>query len=129
MVQIGSLAIHIASPTYRRKLGFDDRPVGTEMASVWLCEGSAGGCGVPEDIKAELSCPETDMWAKIQARRTGALGPVIDWIKGVPTQYHCVTYREHLEVEDLIPATMRWRWRKDDEGLWAKCRAGCCELT
>jgi hypothetical protein len=127
MAQVGSLAIHGPSPAYLAKLGFHDRPVGTNMASLWLCEGSADDCEVPEALRSELACAD-GFWAKIRAPRDGLLGPVLDWLAGVPTQYHCVIYRDHPEIEN-IPATLRWRWRKDDEGIWARCKSGCCELT
>ena len=27
-----------------------------------------------------------------------------------------------------VPGTARWRWRVDDEGMWMRCRNGCCEI-
>lgn len=28
-----------------------------------------------------------------------------------------------------VPGTARWRWRVDDETIWIRCDAGCCEIA
>lgn len=134
MVQVGWLAVSHPSDTYRKKLGVDDRSVGPEMASVFVCEGDAAACGVPGDpadpssVAGDLACG-FGWWAKIRTPSRGSLGRLLDRVLGIPTQYHCVIYRDHGEMGDKIPATMRWRWRRDDDGIWTRCKSGCCELT
>lgn len=44
---------------------------------------------------------------------------------GGRTRYRCTTRRTH--GMEHVPATARWRWKANDEGLWTRCAAGCCE--
>ena len=35
---------------------------------------------------------------------------------------------EHHLPKVMIPATARWRWMRNDETIWTRCAAGCCEV-
>jgi hypothetical protein len=43
-----------------------------------------------------------------------------------------VTRRDHsIDVDTAgirIPGAARWRWSLDDESIWVRCDAGCCEI-
>lgn len=43
-----------------------------------------------------------------------------------PARRFPVVRRDHSGHD--IPATARWRWMKDDETIWTRCAAGCCEV-
>lgn len=110
---------------YRQKLQMTPRrPVSSTAAGmprfvfeteVFLCRGRKGDCDVPSDIDGPTSSVDwvnDPWWARLDAPGS--------------RQYRPVIRRRHPGFK--IPATVRWRWRPNDETGWIACPEGCCEI-
>jgi hypothetical protein len=47
---------------------------------------------------------------------------------GGQTSYRKVLRHSHDGMGLDIPGTLRWRWVRDDETVWARCLEGCCQV-
>ncbi len=125
--------------TYTTKLGFGATPTVTNklagLNQVFFCRGTFVECKVPlGDLAVKAGGCTTASWSGKQM-----------WAKVVPVTgakplYHCVAYRPHPTMTPTatstamehgvfdIPGVVRWRWRADDETIWVRCPAGCCEV-
>lgn len=141
-IRAAHIAMPFDAPEYGAKLGLARTDVALPAASLdgfnqlQLCVGTIESCKVR---RADIGDPVASGCTKPYINRVAAIPadakqlPV--WARIVPpgasgdspaTRYHCVTLREHPGVE--IPAVVRWRWRADDETIWAYCPSGCCEV-
>lgn len=139
-------AAHIAmpqpAPVYGAKLGLAQTDAPLPAASLdglnqlQFCVGTIKSCKVREaDINDPVASGCTKAYIDSLAAIPADARKLPIWARIIPpgsssdsskTRYHCVTHREHPEVE--IPAVVRWRWRVDDETIWAYCPSGCCEV-
>jgi hypothetical protein len=114
-------------PGYESKLGFSATPNASNGLSalniISFCADTRTACGIPARVASCSSTPE--MWAKVSSP--------LPLSSGSRTKYLCVRYRPHAAVTGAsshfdIPAVVRWRWKPDDETMWVRCPAGCCEV-
>lgn len=141
-IRAAHIAMPLDAPEYGAKLGLARTTVPLPAASLkglnqlQLCFGTVTSCKVRE---ADIGDPVASGCTKSYLAYVDSVPPDAKklpvWARIVPpgaspnspeTRYHCVTLREHLGVE--IPAVVRWRWRADDETIWAYCPSGCCEV-
>ena len=112
--RVATVMLSEDSPKYKEKFNF--LPVPT-LNEVFLCKGTTDDCRIPAtDLPADTKCakdPADLWWAKI--------------VSGQTTKYRCVIRRTHPGV--FIPGVVRWRWQNDDDDMWIRCPAGCCEVT
>ncbi|UCG85449.1 MAG: hypothetical protein JSW71_16150 [Gemmatimonadota bacterium] len=103
---------------YSNKFNLSATPNPRErMNEIHLCSiGPQNNCAGAEAV---ANCNEGDVeWrAKIIRAEDG------------DSLFKCVKRCDMDAEEFLIPGTARWRWKVDDEGMWMRCRNGCCEIT
>ena len=78
---------------------------------VYLCSGRPSECGIDTDISG---CGDGSWWVMV-------VNP------GGKELYRCSVARNMGTLD--IPATLRWRWFLEDEGMWMRCPPGCCDMS
>ncbi len=113
--QVALVSLSDDSPEYLAKFNFRKGPAPLGNSEVWMCRGTLSACGIPSSAPVNTCDNTADLW----------------WAKIVSgdakTTYRCVIRRTHTGVD--IPGAARWRWKVQDEGMWVRCPAGCCEVT
>lgn len=136
------IAMPLDAPVYGAKLGLARTSVALPASSLaglnqlQLCIGTIESCKVRmTDINDPVASGCTKAYLDRIASTPADARKLPVWARIIPpdssadspkTRYHCVTHREHPGV--FIPAVVRWRWRVDDETIWAYCPSGCCEV-
>lgn len=125
---VAYVALSAPLRSYETKWGFSDTPNASRglaaLNEISFCAGTQSGCGVPARVKS-CSSP-TEIWAKVTSP--------LPLSSGGNTTYLCVRYRAHAAIPSPtgahfdIPPVVRWRWKADDEAMWVRCPAGCCEV-
>lgn len=126
-IPVAYVALSGPLPPYENKLGLSNTPHASNglaaLNSISFCAGNRQGCGVPLRVRSCSSTPE--IWAKVTSP--------IPLASGSSMTYLCVRYRPHSALSGAaapfdIPAVVRWRWKPNDETMWVRCPAGCCEV-
>ncbi|HSE52574.1 MAG TPA: hypothetical protein VLB00_10300 [Gemmatimonadales bacterium] len=118
-VQVAKVALSEESEVYKGKYKFIKSPAPVGWSTVSLCRGTKSDCNIP--ILKKLFMNKCDnaaepWWARIQST--------------AGTEYKCVVQRDPMVPNSpLPPGVVRWRWKIKDEGMWARCPGGCCEVT
>jgi hypothetical protein len=88
---------------------------------IYLCDGTAGQCGIPSGLCGPPPSGATRLWTKVT--HTDALGRVVP-------AYRCEAKRIPSSTPPpSVPGTARWRWVWDDETTWKRCDPCCCETN
>jgi hypothetical protein len=122
--RVANVYMHPGVGTYRETFNFtaDSRRPPTAVASqVELCVGNWWACrpGIRGRFFWPGACAADASGQRWYSRVTAPDGT---------KRFFCVVYREHPKGFD-VPAVVRWRWRNDDESIWVRCPAGCCEVN
>ncbi len=93
--------------------------------SVELCNGSYTECNdnamkeytesIPTEFAGGAKKCESDWYARLAP--SGGKGA-----------YRCATYTKHHDGADPDRITARWAFYPNDEGMWIRCNAGCCQI-
>jgi hypothetical protein len=106
-----------ANNPYRDKFYFSDTPAPSErMNRIYLCSiGPQNNCAGSESV-GDCNDGDVEWRAKIIRAEDG------------DSLFKCAKRCDMDTAEYLIPGTSRWRWLPNDEGVWMRCRNGCCEI-
>ena len=118
-LQVAKVALSQESEVYKGKYKFVQSAAPIGWSTVSLCRGSKSDCNIPFVKKILMNKCDNDndpWWARIQSPA------------GI--EYKCVVQRDPMSsTAPLPPGVVRWRWKLKDEGMWARCPGGCCEVT
>lgn len=118
-LQVAKVALSVESDAYKSKYRFVKSLAPVAWSTVSLCRGSKSDCNIPIWSKIWMNKCDNEhdpWWAKVESPDG--------------TKYKCVVQRPPMVPGGpLPPGVVRWRWKLKDEGMWARCPGGCCEVT
>lgn len=95
---------------------------------IQMCKGPAATCGAAPEAAYTCKYPDAHplRWGWARIRRAGTPDAPSSY------KYYCVARWDHpygmsASAPAIVPAA-RWRWLANDETVWTKCSAGCCEV-
>jgi len=115
-VALTPFAHYLEGNPYREKLNFELTHESEGLLNqIALCNGTWLDCRPSPDVPEPRFC-ESDDTSGWWARLTSWDGNVV---------YRCVS---RCPYDVIIPGTVRWSWKSNDEGIWMRCVNGCCEV-
>ncbi len=126
VLEPGSAADAPALAKYKARFNFVASSVDAPNR-MFLCSG--GGC-TPAANEAPAACGANPWVARVAAAASAGPGPSVQRCvkRRSATDYFVASPGAVTTPVILVPGTVRWRWVRDDEGTWARCMQGCCEM-
>lgn len=122
-------AVYLSAPPqqYLAKYGFAEAQLEGQPNILALCKGTGcNGSSSTTSIDGSASCTRARQIRDRENLPADAIWYAMVTQPNGKTMTMCAVHREHKGVD--IPGTMRWRWMADDEGIWAPCMYGCCQV-